>query len=822
MQINGIESTVFIEGLNGIPIFEPPFIGEDRKEIINSLEKSLKSQCAPSIICFWGDAGIGKTRLAEELAKHLNGTYFDFGGCKIQRNSSPEKMIQKFLKKNGYISDEIYPDLSTMISNSVKDGYHAIYVLDDFHNASQEFIVQIKKLKDISAPITFLICGRTDFSAGDLNYLSFIEWAKDNLSIYNFEILPLKEKETENLIRVLIDGIPNYALKRLQKLSMNNPLFIIQYIEYMLDINLVKLVNRNTVGIVNINKFHSKMYMPRKISEIYEKRISNLSNHNINGQRYVDLLYKIAICNGNISSDSCYRFFEEDHNYLKELIKRRFLKYDSNENIVFVHESLYLFTLYSLNKKLAYRKKIANEILEKTGIELILNSFQIGRVNIFASKFKLAEIAFSPILNWLENVNNYSNNNINVLYYEYLPDIFDLAIKNPKLVPLAKKAILMRIYISLHHFAPIKAVNECDEFELIIKSKKNFDDISFLLSIKELKAHALMNSGLYTDGETLLKEIQAYWLDDNKILPLETLFDLYDRLSSVYKHFNLKNLSVKYNNLSLKLAERLQDSKLKMLANRTKFKLYLYSEKEIALSSLLESCQLNNESPSARIKLDNDLDVCGFDIIYNQKSNWEELVQKIESLCKFAESNEFSRARIHGYFLLAICYLKMGTKEAIKKANYYTERAINISTAYGIGGYMWRLHNLLAIIKMRLNFDNNEIYKLFCTVFEILDTRGLLYLGNRDFCHGNILAISNLGYFLQEHKFETTFNEKMSQITYINKNKETVCLNNNGVELVHEYLLKQYISAKEKKVLFLNQQPNYLLRDDKTNYIIIL
>lgn len=72
----------------------------------------------------------------------------------------------------------------------------------------------------------------------------------------------------------------------------------------------------------------------------------------------------------------------------------------------------------------------------------------------------------------------------------------------------------MRVYITLHHFAPINAANECDSVLKTLDKFKLNDDKKFQLSILELKAHALMNSGLYTDGETLLKEIQIQWLLD--------------------------------------------------------------------------------------------------------------------------------------------------------------------------------------------------------------------------------------------------------------------------------------------------------------------
>lgn len=821
VQVNDMEAAIMINGIKGDRIFDPPFIGEDRKSILKKLIEDLKSPKAPNIICFWGDAGIGKTRLKDELIKQLAGTFFDISECKLQKGHNPSEKIQEYFKSKGYLDNKSYDDFSTTIQNCSKDGWRAIFFIDDFHNASQEFINQIKKLKNSSAPVTFILCGRTDFSIGDLSFMSFVRWTKDNFPEYSFDIQPLEDEETKSLIRILIEGIPEYALNRLYELSMNNPLYVVQYIEYLLDINLVKLINRNTVGIVDINKFKSKKYIPQKITEIYKLRIASLLKQN-NGQECLDFLYKIALCNGIINKDICYKFFESDNRNWEELVERRLLKYDSNENITFVHESLFLYISSCLDHNKSKRKIIANEILAKKKLDLLLNSFQIGRLGIFAENYPLAEKLFEPIISWLKIVKNYSNNNVDISFYDYLFDMFELARHKNRIISIAKKAILMRVYITLHHYVPINAVSECDFVIEKIVRYKSLSDEAFRLSIMELKAHALMNSGLYTDGETLLKEIQAYWLTDSRIIVNETLFDLYDRLSSVYRHFNLKELAEKYNSLSMNLAENLNDDKLKMLANRTRFKTCLYSNMKLALNSLQETANLNKNSPTDRIKTDNDLDICGFEILYNPTPNWDQLISTLNSLCEYAEKNEFNRARIHGYFLLAICNLQKGEKESIFLAKDYTEKAINCSTSFGIVGYMWRLHNLYAIIKMRLDFDEGDIYKTFCTVFEILEKRGLLYIGNRDLCHGNILALSNFGYYLEEHQFESFFYEKMSQITYTNKHKGAMYKKNNQAIPVNDFLVQQYRLAKDKKILFTDQQPQCVLRDSQTKYIIVL
>lgn len=823
IQINGTESTVMIEGIHGVQIFEPPFFGEERKALVKKLNNYFKSATKPNIICLWGDAGIGKTRLVKELLTTLQGTYFDFYNCKIQKGHSPENEIKNFLKKNRYIENKSYESFSSMISNCKNDfGKAPIIVLDDFHNASKYFIEQIKVIRTLPVEAIFIICGRVDFSVGDINYLNFVSWTKKELSNYCFDIKPLTDDEAKRFIKVLINGIPDYALEKLFNLSMKNPLFIVQYIEYLLDCNLVRLQNRNTVGIVDINQFHSKKYIPKKVTEIYKLRINNLLKQE-KGNLCLNLMYKIVLCSGSLNVDTFYNFFGEiQEDNLNELFERRLLKFDPNKNITFIHESFYLYLRKCLENQKHTCKLIAAELIDNTDLSIILNDLQMGEVLLFAKKFNAAKNKFTAVKNWILNTDNISNVNVNIDYYEYLPDIFELYIRSKKDLEIAKRALLMRVYITLHHFAPINAANECDDVLDKIKRHKSLNDNKFLLSIMELKAHALMNSGLYADGETLLKEIQAQWLFDKDILTNETLFDLYDRLTSAYRHFNLKELAIKYNTLSIDLANSLSDTKLQMLSYRTKFKLYLYMDRDICEESLKTSIALNKIVPSKRIKTDNDLDLCGIRILMNQSNKFDDIIKEISSLLEYAEINNFSRAKIHGYFLLSVCYLLKGTKSAICLAKEYVDKAIDLSTFYGIVGYLWRLNNLNAIIEMRLNYDYNEIYETFITVFEILKIRGLLYIGNRELCHGNILALSNIGFYLQEHKFETTFYEKMSLVSYTGKGRCAPIEYGNAQSPVQSFLVEQYNRAKNKLVLFSQSQPTNLLRDSQTNYFIIL
>ena len=820
LEINGKESDIIIKGVGGKLNFEPVFFGDERKEIIDEVCNSLKSTCRSTIYCFWGEAGIGKSRLAKELISKLLGTDLDIYKCNMNKCKDPSEDIKNFLSKRGYILNQNDLCLSSLIANCRHSFDHcALIILDDFHKASNSFMEEIKKIYELKTPISFLICGRTDYTVGGIDYMTFIHWTRENISKFSYEIEPLSDSDTKNMIRALIDGIPQYALNRLFDLSMKNPLFIVQYIEYLLDCSLVKLINRNTVGIVDINKFHSKSFIPGEIAEIYKLRLKSLRNLD-NGDKHIRLLYKISLYNINLSKRLFYRAFDDQYDSLKVLLKRRLLQVDDDGNINFIHESLFIYIKNELQNKKIIVKELSNELLDNTELCSTLNDFQVGHLYLNAKNHKKAEEYFKPIMSWINNTDNISNININFEYYEYLYDVFyTLSYKHKNLL-LAKKSLLLRIYITLHHLIPINAANECDKILKILEKEKLCDDIKFNLSVLELKAHALMNAGLYNDGETILNEIQVQWISDNKLVNNETLFDLFDRLSSVYRHFNLGTLAKKYNELSRKLADEQNNYNLMMLSNRTKYKIYLYNNKDLANESLTETKKLNALSPTDRINTDNELDCCGFNIIYRDTISLDDIETNLEKILLHAEEMNYNRAQIHGFFLLAVCKLLKGNKQSLLLADKYVNKGINLSISYGINAYYWRLHNLYAIISVRLNKDEEIIYRHFSTVFDILEKRGLLYIGNKSLTHGNILALSNYGFYLRDKEFESLFYNKMSLISYYDKDSASIRKEDDNV--INSYLVEQYKLAGEKRILFVDTQPEQLLRDKSTNYIIVV
>ena len=115
---------------------------------------------------------------------------------------------------------------------------------------------------------------------------------------------------------------------------------------------------------------------------------------------------------------------------------------------------------------------------------------------------------------------------------------------------------------------------------------------------------------------------------------------------------------------------------------------------------------------------------------------------------------------------------------------------------------MWQLYNLLAIVDTKLKTDNNKIKQSFEMSFDILNRQHLLYVGRNDLCYSNILAISNIGFFLRKHVFQKTFNARMSKIVYCESAKKNGVLKNKNKQLPETELTIIYEKASKKELLF--------------------
>lgn len=825
------ESFVSITGINIRESFTPNFIGKERNEIVTSMVTSIINPRTQKLYCLWGDAGIGKTRIIHEVSAKIKDSLFDYFECSVKNdNLKVVDEIRTFLLKNKYISEfdakKCGNNLYNIISNTRKMLKTAVIFIDDFHNCGQALIEQVKKLYKHSNPVILIICGRTDYTEGDTEYYSFVHWSFTTLiqEKYVWDVKPLRDDETECLIKSMINGIPQEAVKTICKKSGNNPLYIVQFIEYLLDEKIAHIVNRNTIGIVDIAKFKARDSIPDAINEIYEKRICNLiqcaNEKNID---YLEFLFVLAVFNGQLSISTAKKSFDTNNEKADFLQIRKFIV-QKNNKYEFYHESILLYVQNMLKKNKKYRVGIAKYLLSFQSEALSnLPHFTKGRLYLWNGDNNKALKVFKPIVDDISQTDNISNIEIDTGIYEYLDDILELFRDNEQYRELIKKIIQIKIYIILHHFVPMNAVKECNScLNYISKSQNLKDDVKLTYTILSQKAHSLLNSGMNLDGELILKELQAKWLLAKEFFDYQTEFDMMDRLCAVYIKFNCHEIAADYSSLELLTAKNSNNYALEAIAYRTRSKLFYLNNKIECYKSLDAVDKCLKKSPSFRIEVNNNIYRAIVDLTYDTSKNYDKIIDNIKALVSITLQHNLNRGIIQSHMVLSAAYLKRGNHEDIVLAKKIATTAIDYSIRLGIPSYLWQLYNILGIIDTRLKQNTNTIKQDFETAFDILDKQNLLYIGKGELCFSNILAISNIGIFLSKHSFQKYFNQKMSMITYSEISVTDMAIEHKNQGFTKDELIVLYEKATNKELLFSHSKPAKLLRDDKTKYFIAL
>lgn len=810
--------------------FETQLIGDNHFKSIDNFINWINTDIGFNIYYLWGEAGIGKTRVIDEIYKRCVGNKYDFGFFKFGKKSIIND-VKIFLEKKRYIketeSNHSLYNFTNLISSCQSPYRHAVIILDDAHNISESFIDEIKKLLGGNYPVSVILCGRTDYSAGNIAFFSFVRWCIENKDIKGHTLKTLTDDETKRLISTIIDGLSPVVADKLFKCSKNNPLYIVQFVEYLLEEKLAHLKNRNTIGILNVSTFASKVYIPDQIHILYKKRCDNLYVSENGKNLYVFLLI-LCFLGGSISFEKAIRFFDENMDFMGELIKRSFIKIDQNGQVSLIHESLFLYLDKLLNNDENLKKIVSKAILSTYSfLKNDLNLNDLGKLATWSNDFTNAKLYFADTIQKILAIDNYSNLNIDLSIYDYLYIIYNL-FEDSDDANLLKKIILTRIYITLHHKAPVNAITECDyAAKKSQKTKSLATDKVLHHTILEQKAHSMFHAGLLADGELILKELQIKWILDRSSFDLSTVFDMLDRLSGVYIKYNIFNLAESYNQLSFKIADQVSDDRLKIIAYLTKSKLNFYVNPIEAIKNIDKIQELLLTSHSGRIECSAKLSRYIFNAVHDNMIDWNECTDNALELLGTAITNGYTTSIIRAYMLLAVCSYKTESSPIYEITRKYIEKGIDASIQFGVSTYIWQFYNLLGIVEMNIGFECNQIYKTFMTSLAMLAKQNLLYLGSLELCYGNVLAISNVGFFLQSHNFEKEFYKQMSKVTY----KDVVQLCDYNCEgddccfVCNDSIKKlkaEYKNAECKNPLFVHYTNQYLLRDEKTGYFIVL
>ena len=267
------------------------------------------------------------------------------------------------------------------------------------------------------------------------------------------------------------------------------------------------------------------------------------------------------------------------------------------------------------------------------------------------------------------------------------------------------------------------------------------------------------------------------------------------------------------------------DDSLLAIAYRTRSKLYYLQNYNECMNSLSLVDNCLQKSQSTRIGLNNGIYRNIVDFSYNM-GTYNDSIIETEKIVKKAQDSNLNRAYIQGHLLLSAMYLKLGTPSDLLTAEAKAKTELNCSIRFGISSYLWQLHNITAIIDLRLGKCKEEVEKQFNSAFNILKAQNMLFIGKKDLCYSNILAISNIAFFIRHHYTQDYFNSRMSAISYFNEddsNPKSITMPKQ-ISLEKEKLDQLYkiTSSSRPKLLFCDAPKVPLLKDDITGYFIAL
>lgn len=824
-SIDQVHKLIEIDGTSINYRFEMPLVGEKHKQIINNIDQEIHENTTLNLFYIHGNAGVGKTRIINELCKRqLNrGTQLIYYRCKTQKKQTTTYDFIKTLKKSKEFvcSNSIIDSLKGRISKYRK----IIIVIEDIHNASEEFFDEIGQLKsadNFGDSITILLAGRDDYTVYNEAYFTFMDMILHDPPKYfrDVKIEYLSDKDSYNLIRTIINEVPSSIIEKIQQASQNIPFYIVQFIEYMLDTNLLYLVNRNTVGITNISTFNQKIYIPPKVEAILNKRFKNLG-YCVNGKKLQHFLLILAYCEFEFPQKYLVEFFDdEDIHTLDILFKIRFLRLTNSGNIFFEHENIFLYL-----KKQATTdknsKEISKTIYAHPSIFTLLDTLKKGRIYLQLKDYKNARLCFDKPISDIERMTNFSSENLDAAYFEYMEDIYytEKFFRNRE---TQKKTILAYIYLAMHNQENGKGSKTFENCMKLIK-KYHKNDIELEISFEQLQTHFYMQKGMLSKAQKGMNELIAKERANPELFSDEIRFNLFDRFASLNLQFNHMQPAVLYNKLSRDLALKLNDPKLLTLSYITEAKISFYENTNLSYSLMEIAQNLLAENKVMRIQCHNNLSMLTAELLM-KKNTYTNLIERASQLLQLSLDIHYPSAEIRAHFLLAVIFYLKG--DSIDFSKKHIETAITMSIRYGNAKIMAPIYNLKAMIAIAENQSSETVYKYYSTMMQYLKQQNLLFLGGLDFGYGNIINLTNYAKFLVEYGLESELYHMMSEISYYGSNVlcDFNCDKNNqcyyscqkNIEIFKENCRR----LKDGGLLFLDKKYKYDLIDGITNCLV--
>ena len=828
---NDNKKTVELSGTDIKYNFLLPFTGENHKALRSEIEEKAFECIDFGQLCLVGDAGIGKTRIVDEVSNSLSRKGVYCYRIFIEANQQISAIYNRIRKILNLSLSDGKDNLQNIFSQLTEMQFkHFFVVIEDLHNAPAEFFEDLKSMADFKiklstkfSPIFLVSTGRNDYSVYNEAFCSYIDWVSSrsgDLPIMLREAKELKAEECKNLITSVINDAPKSVTDQINEASHGNPFYIVQYIEYLLDTKMVYLVNKDTVGVTNAATFNQHIYVPKKIDEIIRLRLEVIKKCYLKAYEFLILMAYVGY---SCSIDYWYCFFgETDSNDFLFLLKTHFLK-NANNELTFDHESIYLVLKKHLTDE-ANRNYCMDIFVRNTNVFNLLPELKKGEVYLYQNEVASAEKCYKKPISELMEVSNISSVNLTSLYYEYYTAIYMLA-KNKRNRKLQKKTILGIVYIAMHNLSSGQAISAFNQAEKLIETDFN-EDTKLKNDIMVLKAHHFMSIGQMSRAKGLILKILSMERLHPKTFDEQSRFNLFDRAASLYLQENHIAPAVHYNQLSYEVAKKLNDTNLQVLSKIIAAKINFYSDPRKSLSLINEADTLLSQENTIRINCHNKIGQLTVKLFLNKKEEYDSFIDTAKSLLSESIDVNYPLATIRCKYLLAVLHYMRGKENDTEFAKKYLNDGIDTSIRNGCIKLLPNYYNLKLIIATRENQSLDMRHKYANTMLEYLRQQNLLFIGSLDFGNSNIINISNYMIFSVAELCETDVSDFLKEITYYGQDSQCdfncdenvdcrpSCIRNTKI------VLKNYEKLKKGYLLFVNKK--YRLKDKNTDYFIPL
>lgn len=748
--------------------FEPLLFGRSHLRSLRRLERILDRAAQVEVVVVAGAAGVGKSRLIDELLRRRGDSLFDFARIFFEDGREeaclaelPDQLGLSHHTASEGTGGSSVPRLFEEL-RAREDA--CVVVLEDVHHASAPTVQALKALlyerRSTLAPLIVIITGRDDHTFPNPEFFSFLDLARYSMErkwVHYIPVVPLEDLDTRNLIRATIRDVPLYALDKIHRLSENVPFYVVEFVEYLLEMDLVRIINRNTVGIPNVEKFSAKNGLPDSIAELYGARLDNLSSAPFGG--HLVRFLATASYFGYVIPTVVRRVLLDGHDNalaLQTLIKRRFVRQETPGQLTFAHENLLHF-LRDYVRDPVRRREEARQLLDYPRLLSMLGRLDQGEVFFLAGDLERSVECFAAVRSDLRNITNFSSEDLPKKYFPYLDYLFagvEALTRDPHEL---RRIVLAKAYMSVHNFPLYRAAQAC---ESALKQVKRIglepeEELLLASSIQQLRSHGLLNMGRTDQARRGMLELDSRVRTDTRLSAHHELeFDLYDRLQELYKKYNHYAVAEAFGLLSERAAKKSGDPKLLTCHYITQVGMDLYRDPQRSQQLAQKAHAYASSHGASRLKVYTSLslEILKTQLYQYNREKLEEIQGHVRRILELALRDNLSDSLMRAQLAYATLeyYLEPGDGKRVRHALSIADQGIDSSLRHGNGLFIWLFYNLKGVVLMSFGSRLQQVDENLRTGVEYLDHQGLLFLGEADGCYPNLFVVTNYIRFLAE------------------------------------------------------------------------